>query len=102
MFQVFYTFIIRFKDHLKTQFLPFFYTDLEMAKPTFWKPGTVKPEKSLNEERYVAREESTSYIYNSNPSLSIQQQRQRLPVFRFRNHILYLLDNYQTVVIVGK
>ncbi|XP_065827461.1 probable ATP-dependent RNA helicase DHX35 [Oscarella lobularis] len=40
--------------------------------------------------------------YNPHLSLSIQQQRQRLPVYKHKNHILYLVEKYQTVVIVGE
>jgi hypothetical protein len=44
--------------------------------------GTEAPDASLNEERKSANEDSgTSVIYNPNRSLSIEQQRQRLPVF---------------------
>lgn len=69
----------------------------------FWKPGTEAPDASLNEERKSTNEDSgTSVIYNPNRSLSIEQQRQRLPVFKLRNHILYMLEKYQTVVIVGE
>uniref|UniRef100_A0A0N4V373 CDK5RAP1-like protein n=1 Tax=Enterobius vermicularis TaxID=51028 RepID=A0A0N4V373_ENTVE len=42
-------------------------------------------------------------VYN-NPylSLSIQQQRARLPIFKHRNQILYLLEKFRTLVIVGE
>ncbi|KAK0416889.1 hypothetical protein QR680_012737 [Steinernema hermaphroditum] len=43
------------------------------------------------ESSAAASEPSASIVYN-NPysSLSIQQQRGRLPIFKYRNHILYL------------
>ena len=44
----------------------------------------------------------SSVIFNPNRTLSVEQQRQRLPIFRFRNHILYLLEKYQTLVVVGE
>uniref|UniRef100_A0A915KID7 ATP-dependent RNA helicase DHX35 n=1 Tax=Romanomermis culicivorax TaxID=13658 RepID=A0A915KID7_ROMCU len=49
-------------------------------------------------------EGSSQPIVFNNPytSLSIQQQRSRLPIFKNRNQILYLLEKYQTVVIVGE
>ncbi|CAH1269625.1 DHX35 [Branchiostoma lanceolatum] len=74
-----------------------------MAKfvPKFWKPGTEAP--GVHEEREEVSEGSgEAVVYNPNASLSIQQQRQRLPVFRYRNQILYLVERYQTVVIVGE
>ncbi|XP_078508280.1 putative ATP-dependent RNA helicase DHX35 isoform X1 [Lissotriton helveticus] len=78
-----------------------------MAAPVgamrFWKPGTEGPGVSISEERQSAAEVSgTAVIFNPHASLSIEQQRQRLPVFKLRNHILYLVENFQTVVIVGE
>ncbi|KAL6081058.1 hypothetical protein STEG23_004696, partial [Scotinomys teguina] len=69
----------------------------------FWKPGTEGPGVSISEERQSITENSgTTIIYNPYAALSIEQQRQKLPVFKLRNHILYLVENYQTVVIVGE
>ncbi|XP_027277033.1 probable ATP-dependent RNA helicase DHX35 isoform X2 [Cricetulus griseus] len=69
----------------------------------FWKPGTEGPGVSIAEERQsVAENSGTTIIYNPYAALSIEQQRQKLPVFKLRNHILYLVENYQTLVIVGE
>uniref|UniRef100_A0A670K878 RNA helicase n=1 Tax=Podarcis muralis TaxID=64176 RepID=A0A670K878_PODMU len=69
----------------------------------FGHTGTEGPGVSLSEERQSAGESSSvSVIYNPYVSLSIEQQRQKLPVFKLRNHILYLVENYQTLVIVGE
>ncbi|XP_048406335.1 probable ATP-dependent RNA helicase DHX35 [Stegostoma tigrinum] len=74
-----------------------------MLMPKFWKPGTEGPGVSISEERMSSAEASgTAVIYNRYASLSIEQQRQKLPIFKHRNHILYLVENYQTVVIVGE
>ncbi|CAJ0967404.1 unnamed protein product [Ranitomeya imitator] len=77
----------------------------KMAAPVgpvrFWKPGTEGPGANLAEERQ-SNAEVSSVIYNPHASLSIEQQRQKLPVFKLRNHILYLVENYQTVVIIGE
>ncbi|XP_037258541.1 probable ATP-dependent RNA helicase DHX35 isoform X2 [Falco biarmicus] len=78
-----------------------------MAAPVgpvkFWKPGTEGPGVSVSEERQSPAESSgITVIYNPYASLSIEQQRQKLPVFKLRNHILYLVENYQTLVIVGE
>nr|XP_045013680.1 probable ATP-dependent RNA helicase DHX35 isoform X1 [Jaculus jaculus] len=78
-----------------------------MAAPVgpvkFWKPGTEGPGVGISEERQSVTESSgTTVIYNPYVALSIEQQRQKLPVFKLRNHILYLIENYQTVVIVGE
>jgi hypothetical protein len=34
--------------------------------------------------------------------LSIQQQRERLPIFKSRTQLLYLIEKYQTLVVVGQ
>ncbi|XP_078006354.1 putative ATP-dependent RNA helicase DHX35 isoform X2 [Phascolarctos cinereus] len=74
-----------------------------MGPVKFWKPGTEGPGISISEERQSTAESSgTTVIYNPHAALSIEQQRQKLPVFKLRNHILYLIENYQTVVIVGE
>ncbi|XP_033107107.1 probable ATP-dependent RNA helicase DHX35, partial [Anneissia japonica] len=65
--------------------------------------GTDIPGNTLHEERNNKTEEGSSTVfYNPFVALSIQQQRQKLPVFKHRNHILYLVETYQTVVIVGE
>ncbi|KAL4676270.1 hypothetical protein H8959_010415 [Pygathrix nigripes] len=78
-----------------------------MAAPVgpvkFWRPGTEGPGVSISEERQSLTENSgATVVYNPYAALSIEQQRQKLPVFKLRNHILYLIENYQTVVIVGE
>ncbi|XP_058418681.1 probable ATP-dependent RNA helicase DHX35 isoform X3 [Diceros bicornis minor] len=78
-----------------------------MAAPVgpvkFWRPGTEGPGISISEERQSLAENSgTTIVYNPYAALSIEQQRQKLPVFKLRNHILYLVENYQTLVIVGE
>lgn len=45
---------------------------------------------------------NTSFVYNSNLALVLEQQRIRLPIHKYKEHILYLLENYQTVVLVGE
>lgn len=43
----------------------------------------------------------TRFVYNPHISLGFEQQRQRLPIFHRRDHILYLLEEFQTLVLVG-
>ncbi|KAH7724470.1 DEAH protein box protein [Aphelenchoides avenae] len=59
------------------------------------------PEPVLQER--VRDGEDASVLFN-NPyvSMSIQQQRTRLPIFKHRNHILYLLEKFRAVVVVGE
>lgn len=45
---------------------------------------------------------STTFVYNPNISLSYEQQKQRLPIYKVRNHILYLLEKYQVLILVGE
>ncbi len=75
----------------------------EKFKPRFWKPGAESPGSHLQEERLHSGDDSgATVVWNAHGSVSIEQQRQRLPVFQHRNHILYLVENFQTVVIVGE
>ena len=46
--------------------------------------------------------EGPSYIFNPNKKLSLYQQRTRLPISKYRDDILYLLEQYQTLVIHGE
>ncbi|XP_071488369.1 probable ATP-dependent RNA helicase DHX35 [Diadema antillarum] len=77
---------------------------MALPTPKFWKPGTAAPGEGLKEERTggESQGESQGVVFNPNVSLSIEQQRQRLPVFKHRNHILYLLEKYRTLVVVGE
>ena len=40
--------------------------------------------------------------YNPNSRFSLEQQRQRLPVYGVRKHVLYMLETFQTLVLVGE
>ncbi|XP_047663327.1 probable ATP-dependent RNA helicase DHX35 [Tachysurus fulvidraco] len=67
----------------------------------FWKPGAEAP--GVCEERELNSEPSgTAIIYNPYGALSVEKQRQKLPVFKHRNNILYMLESFQTVVILGE
>lgn len=44
----------------------------------------------------------TSFVFNRNHSVSIQSQREQLPIFAHRDQILYSLEHYQTLVLVGE
>ncbi|XP_076311319.1 putative ATP-dependent RNA helicase DHX35 isoform X2 [Tachypleus tridentatus] len=70
-------------------------------KPKFLKPG--EELLAFEEERSsVADLDYSKVIFNPYSSLSIEQQRQQLPIFQYRNHLLYLLECFQTLVIVGE
>nr|XP_043622202.1 probable pre-mRNA-splicing factor ATP-dependent RNA helicase DEAH9 isoform X2 [Erigeron canadensis] len=64
----------------------------------FWKPGTAKP-------RLLDDEEGGVLFYSAAPSSStynIEKQRERLPVYRYRESILYLVETHSTTIIVGE
>ncbi|KAK4485289.1 hypothetical protein RD792_007922 [Penstemon davidsonii] len=67
----------------------------------FWKPGTEKPVLVDDEEGgvlfYSSLSSSSGYGH-----ASIEKQRQRLPVYKYRTSILYLVENHATTVIVGE
>ncbi|KAL4003847.1 putative ATP-dependent RNA helicase DHX35 [Acanthocheilonema viteae] len=76
------------------------------SRPVFLKPSDDNTFDSRNgslvlEDRIT--EERTNIVV-SNPflALSIQQQRTRLPIFKYRNHIIYLLEKYRILIIVGE
>lgn len=68
-------------------------------KPRFLKPAD---STSFLDRTELGNSESTDFVYNRHLSQTIQTQRQRLPIFNNRNHILYLLEKYQTLVLVGE
>lgn len=75
-----------------------------MLKPVFLKPGDGKDfwKDEWIVEDTPSKSEHTSVFYNPNISLSIHQQRERLPVFKNRTDILYLLENHQVLIITGE
>lgn len=44
----------------------------------------------------------TTFVFNANHSLAIEAQRERLPIRSYRDTILYCLEQYQTLVLVGE
>ncbi|OIT20963.1 putative pre-mrna-splicing factor atp-dependent rna helicase deah9, partial [Nicotiana attenuata] len=69
----------------------------------FWKPGTERP-------RLVDDEEGGILLYPTSSSSSssgfgygsLEKQRQRLPVYKYRTDILYLVETHATTIIVGE
>lgn len=62
----------------------------------------------LNADVFTAEREAqiedqtTTLVFNSNKNLSLANQREKLPIKKYANQILYCLENFQTVVIVGE
>ncbi|GES86963.1 probable ATP-dependent RNA helicase DHX35 [Rhizophagus clarus] len=68
----------------------------------FWKPGTVAPGISVDREAEKETSENLVTFVDHGSNLSIQQQRKILPIFKSRDQILYLVEQYQTTIIVGQ
>ncbi|VDN28306.1 unnamed protein product [Gongylonema pulchrum] len=80
----------------------------QTARPAFRKPSDDAIDQSsrsgslLMEERLVSEENASLVISNPFLALSIQQQRSRLPIFKYRSHILYLLEKFRAVIVIGE
>ncbi|XP_041024116.1 probable pre-mRNA-splicing factor ATP-dependent RNA helicase DEAH9 isoform X1 [Juglans microcarpa x Juglans regia] len=70
----------------------------------FWKPGTEKPRLVDDEEGGVLFFSASASSSSSSRFgyASIEKQRQRLPVYKYRTAILYLVENHATTIIVGE
>ncbi|KAF8515694.1 P-loop containing nucleoside triphosphate hydrolase protein [Hysterangium stoloniferum] len=66
----------------------------------FWKPGTQGPGSSL--DRATENEENIIHALPSLSSLGIQAQRERLPIFKHREKLLYCIEQFGVVVVVGE
>ncbi|KAG4960395.1 hypothetical protein JHK87_037028 [Glycine soja] len=72
----------------------------------FWKPGTERPQgRVVDDEEGGVLFLSGSHHSSSSSRYgyaSIDKQRQRLPVFKYRTAILYLVETRATTIIVGE
>ncbi|KAL5841523.1 hypothetical protein ACOSQ3_012126 [Xanthoceras sorbifolium] len=69
----------------------------------FWKPGTEKPRLLEDEEGGVVFfSPSLASSSSGYGHASIEKQRQRLPVYKYRTSILYLVETHATTIIVGE
>ncbi|EDS45501.1 conserved hypothetical protein [Culex quinquefasciatus] len=59
---------------------------------------------SFSSERDAAPADDhvTSFVFNAHQSLNLAAQRDRLPIRAYRDQILYCLEHYQTLVLVGE
>ncbi|KAI0948495.1 hypothetical protein AcW1_005471 [Taiwanofungus camphoratus] len=71
-----------------------------MTSLQFWKPGTVGPGSTL--DRATETEENVIQSAPLSTLLSIQSARERLPIFKHREKLLYCVENYGTVIVVGQ
>ncbi|KAL5699145.1 RNA helicase [Ranunculus cassubicifolius] len=71
----------------------------------FWKPGSEKPSIIEDDEGgilFLSTPQSTSSSSSRFGYSSIENQRQRLPVYKYRNAILYLVETHATTIVVGE
>ncbi|KAL3522410.1 hypothetical protein ACH5RR_015244 [Cinchona calisaya] len=71
----------------------------------FWKPGTDRPSLLDDEEGGVLFYSASPFSSSSSSGYglaSLEKQRQRLPVFKYRTAILYLVETHATTIIVGE
>ncbi|KAI8988611.1 P-loop containing nucleoside triphosphate hydrolase protein [Mycotypha africana] len=70
---------------------------------SFWKPGTVAPGNNVDRDAENGAEDFVlAPVDKQYRHLTIKQQRERLPVFKVRKELLYLVETYQTVIVVGQ
>ncbi|XP_043069212.1 probable ATP-dependent RNA helicase DHX35 [Drosophila bipectinata] len=67
-------------------------------KPKFLKPDT---DDAIEDSRTSEQQES-AFVFNANHNLGLTEQRERLPIRKYRDQILYCLENYQVVILVGE
>ncbi|KAH9966510.1 P-loop containing nucleoside triphosphate hydrolase protein [Russula dissimulans] len=66
----------------------------------FWKPGTLGPGSSLDR----TSGEEDGFVQSAIPlqAQSIQAQRERLPIAKHKENILYCVEKHQVVIVVGQ
>ncbi|XP_076636538.1 putative ATP-dependent RNA helicase DHX35 isoform X1 [Colletes latitarsis] len=69
------------------------------TKPIFFKPGDSMWQEDKPD---IDVHSCTQFVYNAHHSLALDMQRQRLPIFKYKSHIIYLLEKYQTLVLIGE
>ncbi|XP_043260881.1 probable ATP-dependent RNA helicase DHX35 isoform X3 [Colletes gigas] len=69
------------------------------TKPIFFKPGDSMWQEDKPD---IDVHSCTQFVYNAHHSLALDMQRQRLPTFKYKSHIIYLLEKYQTLVLIGE
>ncbi|KIJ47273.1 hypothetical protein M422DRAFT_164154 [Sphaerobolus stellatus SS14] len=66
----------------------------------FWKPGTQGPGSLL--DRATESEEAVIHALPNSAALGIQAQRERLPIFKHREKILYCVEQFGVTIVVGE
>ncbi|CAE6425359.1 unnamed protein product [Rhizoctonia solani] len=71
-----------------------------MSTMQFWRPGASAPGSTL--DRATQAEDNIIHSAPASSNLGIQAQRERLPIFKHREKILYAVEKYGVVIIVGQ
>ncbi|KAG9122768.1 hypothetical protein FRC07_000710 [Ceratobasidium sp. 392] len=71
-----------------------------MAALQFWRPGASAPGSTL--DRATQNEDNIIHSAPAASNLGIQGQRERLPIFKHREKILYAVEKYGVVIVVGQ
>ena len=66
----------------------------------FWKPGEKAP-WALDRDNQREQETAAAVVHNPLAHLAMDAQRRSLPIAKMRTELLYLVEKYQTVIIVG-
>lgn len=67
----------------------------------FWKPGAAAPGSHLFPSDRASENESKPIVYNQWGRLNLNQQRARLPIYKSRDTLLYTLEHFPTIIVVG-
>lgn len=72
-------------------------------KPKFLRPNLDYANTNINAERLNEVEaEHELAKFNGYNEMSLEVQRQQLPIFKYRNQILYALETHRVVVVIGE
>ncbi|KAB5596396.1 ATP-dependent RNA helicase [Ceratobasidium theobromae] len=71
-----------------------------MSTLQFWKPGASAPGSTL--DRATETEDNVLHSAPASSNLGIQAQRERLPIFKHREKLLYAVEKYGVVIVVGQ
>ncbi|KAI0075808.1 hypothetical protein K474DRAFT_1355404 [Panus rudis PR-1116 ss-1] len=71
-----------------------------MSSLQFWKPGTAGPGSTL--DRATETEDNVVPSAPLSSAYSIQSARERLPIFKHREKLLYCVEKYGVVILVGQ
>lgn len=68
-------------------------------KPKFIKPET---DDAIADGGGNQEPQNSAFVFNANHNLGLVEQRERLPIRKYRDQILYCLENFQVVILVGE